>query len=328
MHQRGLVGASLARPDVSIDRVGSGSGPESRPDSRPDSRPGGPEHQVDLVAAELLADRVGRLLAELPERRDQTGGRRWLREVERVLPDAGDEARARLLAARAAVRGDGPPAGRRGAASGVQRDATEAAELFERLGEPLAAATSYAVAATAAVRSGRIGAALETAVRALVAFDSAPGGELGDGLGEDRAAEAQLAGMLGALCHLFFDYPRALRFYELALNGPRGDDGTHRWSRAMHDIAEVLLAQAREAEGAPADRGRLLDRAEELARRLIADGSPDRARSLDGPRLLATVLCERERPDQAWELLQAVRSRAGCAPRSTGSIHPLGARVD
>jgi diguanylate cyclase (GGDEF)-like protein len=273
---------------------------------------------VDLVAAERVAERVGHLLASIPARGDGTGGRRWLREVELLLPATGDEARARLLAARAAVRGEGAASGRRGAASGVQRDAIEAAELFERIGEPLAAATNYAVAATAAVRSGRIGPALETAVRALVAFDATPGGELGDGQAEDSRAEAHLAGMLGVLCHHFFDYPRALRFYELALTGSRGDGGAQRWSLAMRDIAEVLLAQARELDADPEAQGRLLDRAEELARRLIADGSPARARTFDGPRLLATVMCERQRPGQAWALLQGVRA----ATSTTAAISP------
>jgi len=265
--------------------------------------------QVDLVAAEQAAARAESLLTALPRWRDAprwrdgVAGRRWLREVDLLLPAVGDDARARLLQARATVRGDGAPPGRRGAATGVQRDATEAAELFERLGEPLAAATNYAVAATAAVRSGRIGPALETAVKALVAFDAAPGGQ-----GGDPAAEAHLASMLGVLCHHFFDYPRALRCYEIALAAPRGPGDGQRRSQAMHDIAEVLLAQAREPDADPPARARLLDRAEELARTLIVDGSPEQARLVHGPRLLATVLCERNRPEQAWELLRPVRA--------------------
>src|SRR5438552_2060519 len=92
------------------------------------------------------------------------------------------------------------------------------------------AALPTPTAAPAAVRSGDIALALETAVRALVAFDAtAPETEAppevapdaataGDAAPEpaaekpverDPAGEAHLATMLGVLCHHFFDYPRA-----------------------------------------------------------------------------------------------------------------------
>src|SRR5450755_4278658 len=120
MHQRGLFVPPAVPPDQL--RLRSRSGP-----------PGvGPSRRVDVAAAERVADRVERLLAEVPTLRERSSDRRWLREVELLLPAAGDDARARLLQARAAVREPWASAGRRGAACGVQRDATEAAELFER----------------------------------------------------------------------------------------------------------------------------------------------------------------------------------------------------
>jgi len=334
---------------------------------RPTAAPADGGRTVDLITAERV---VEQLLAHVPAGTDTTRTRHWLRAVDLLLDSAGERDRARLLQARAAVRDDGARDGQRGAIE-VRQDAAAAAELFERLGEPLAAARNFAVAATAAVRSGDIALALETAVRALVAFDAtAPEAALetvpeapeaapepvveatpdagagaataGDTSPEpatekpverDPAGEAHLATMLGVLCHHFFDYPRALRFYELALAGPHGPGDAQRWSSAMHYIAEVLLAQAREAGrsgwdgeprgGAEQDRDVWLDRAEELARRLIADGSPSVIRTVDGPRLLAIVLCERGRPEEAWPLLQRAREQltASGDPGRSGVLH-------
>jgi len=135
---------------------------------RPTAAPADGGRTVDLITAERV---VEQLLAHVPAGTDTTRTRHWLRAVDLLLDSAGERDRARLLQARAAVRDDGARDGQRGAIE-VRQDAAAAAELFERLGEPLAAARNFAVAATAAVRSGDIALALETAVRALVAFDA------------------------------------------------------------------------------------------------------------------------------------------------------------
>jgi diguanylate cyclase (GGDEF)-like protein len=294
---------------------------------------------VDLVAAERTSDQVEHLLATLHGRGAPGAGRRWVEAVEELLPRAGDYDRARLLQARALVRGDGDAAGR---VVDVVADALAAGELFERLGEPLVAATSYATAATAAVRAGQIGPALETAVRALVASEAATeasGGDAGvdnPGAGEivqvarvgDRnpAVEAQLATMLGVLCQHFFDYPRALRCYRAAASRPeaaREDDPAH-W-QALRNIAEVLLAQNRDAEdGDPDAPGRLAE-AEQLARNMIADGVPEVVRRVDGPRLLAAVLCARGQGRRAWSVLQDARRHALALAPSRRHAGRLGA---
>jgi diguanylate cyclase (GGDEF)-like protein len=260
--------------------------------------------RIDLVAAERTATEVRRLLADLPERHDPARARSWLGAVERVLAQAGDHDRARLLQARASVRADEDPHGRFQPDDEVVRDAAAAAELFERLGEPLTAATNFAAAATAAAQAGRITLALETAVRALVALGDVPAG--GRPNERDAALEAHLATRLGALCWQFFDYPRALRFYELALAAADGAGQEERWSAAMIAIGDALLAHIGQLSPHHAQRAALLDRAEQLARRLTADDVAEVVRAVHGPRLLADVLCERGRLDEAWQLLRGI----------------------
>jgi diguanylate cyclase (GGDEF)-like protein len=195
------------------------------------------------------------------------------------------------------------------AAERVSASATEAihaAELYERLGEPLSAATHFAAAADSAACEGRIAVALETAVRALVALGGAV--RAGTDAERDLPAEAQLAVRLGALCRRLSDYPRALRFYELALDALRGgpDHCGHALS-AMTAVAELLLVQVAELGPDDPERVRLLDRAERMARRLRTTSPSDLYRRVHGPRLLADVLCASGRAAQAWPLLVDVR---------------------
>jgi diguanylate cyclase (GGDEF)-like protein len=196
--------------------------------------------------------------------------------------------------------------------SGGYRAAARVAEVYERGGQLIPAAVNYAAAAIAAAQSEQVAESLEIAVRALVAF-------AGETV-RDPTDEARMASMLGALCHQFFDYERALRFYELALSNLLASGDEYRWSSAMRDIADVILVQARqEPAGAdPRRRERLLSQAEELARRLIADGVPATSRAVDGPRLLAGVLCERGRPADAWAALRGTRQGDGAASAAHG----------
>ncbi|HEY6796697.1 MAG TPA: GGDEF domain-containing protein [Kineosporiaceae bacterium] len=267
--------------------------------------------RIDLVAAERIAEQVRRALTAVPAGHDPAITRRWLRTVERLLPLAGEHDRARLLQARAAVRSAGDPHGRGRPAEAVLADAATAAELFEQMGEPLPAATNFVAAANAAAATGHIPLALETTVRALVALGDVPpgGGRRATGAGAASEhgvdVEASLAARLGALCHQFLDYPRALRFYELAL-AACGSDADGRWCPAVTALADVLLARVGELPPADADRPGLLDRAEALARRLASEGHPEVFRTVHGPRLLADVMCERGRPAAARDVLAAI----------------------
>ena len=278
--------------------------------------PSGHDVHIDLVAVERIAEEVRRVLAAVPVGQDPAGPDaaatgRWLRAVERLLPVAGEHDRAKLLQARADVRSAGGPHGRGRPVEAVLADAASAAELFEQMGEPFPAATNFVAAATAAVQSGRIPLGLETAVRALVALGDIPPGAVASGHAD---AGADLAARLGALCRQLLDYPRAQRFYELALAAVTGDDGAAgddadpdgRWCPSVTAIAEVLLARVAELPPDDDEREALLARADDLARRLARGGRPEVFRTVHGPRLLADVLCERGRPSQAHAVLAAI----------------------
>jgi diguanylate cyclase (GGDEF)-like protein len=224
--------------------------------------------QIDLVVAERITASVDRLLAAVPADPSPVAARRWLLAAERLLPLSGEYDRARLLQARAGVRSVAGTVDAGRSTDATLHDAADAGELFEHLGDPLAAATNFAVAASTAARDGRITLALETAVRALVALGRAV--RNGDRADRDPIAEAQLAARLGALCRQLFDYPRALRFYELALDALDGSGPGERGAAATLAVAELLLIQAGDLPPDAPSRPVLLERAERLALELAA----------------------------------------------------------
>ena len=278
--------------------------------------------RIDLVVAERVAVSVERLLAALPQVPSSVAVRRWLLAAERLLPLSGEHDRARLLQARAAIRGSAGAVDFRRAADAAVHDAADAGELFERLGDPLAAATNFAVAASTAARDGRINLALETAVRALVCLGQAV--RHGDRERRAPAAEAELAARLGALCRQLFDYPRALRFFELALDALEGSGAGEYAASATLAVGELVLMQVGELAEDAEQRPVLLDRAERLAHELCNSASEEKFRLVHGPRLLADVLCERALPTEAWPLLRsagtALAAGAGGADGSAGVL--------
>ena len=286
----------------------AGAAAVAQQDAPPRHRAGrGQPLRLDLL--ERVTSRVDELLADTPVDNEETATSAWLAGAAELLAVAGEYDRARLLERRAIVRANLTAAAQEGLARDFHRDAVEAAELYERLGEPLAAATNFAAAAIAAVQAEQVGEALDIAVRALVAFGALPESE------DDPVGEARMANMLGVLCYQFFDYERALQFYEIAARALTAPGQLPRWTAAAHTVAEVALMQARETpEHDPARRDLLLDRAEQLSRRVVCVGEPATFRSIDGPRLLASVLCERDRPEEAWPLLEAAAQAAGTPP--------------
>jgi diguanylate cyclase (GGDEF)-like protein len=283
--------------------------------------------RIDLVVAERVAASVERLLAAVPQDPSPVSVRRWLLAAERLLPLTGDHGRARLLQARAAIRGVAGAVDFRRAADATVHDAADAGELFERLGDPLAAATNFAVAASTSARDGRINVALETAVRALVCLGRAV--RHGDRERRDPAAEAELAARLGALCRQLFDYPRALRFFELALDALDGSGAVEYAASATLAVGELVLMQVGELADDAEQRPALLDRAERLALELCGPTNPEMFRLVHGPRLLADIRCERGLPGEAWPLLRSAGSAlAGGAAGAAGVVGAGGAHGD
>ncbi len=232
---------------------------------------------------------------------------RGVRSACLVLPDVVTEQVIPVQLAGLVRAGPGEPAASRRAGEPEPEPEPE-----HRVGDAVPAARSFAAAATIAVRAGDVGAALDAAVQALVAF-----GTLADGA-PDPAGEAGLAELLGGLCREFFDYDRALQFYELAA---RLGGGRH--SSAARHIVEVLALQLDALRPGDTDeRGPLLERAERLAAILLEDGQPEAVRTVDGPRLAAVLRCERGRPQDAWPLLEAA-SRACPGPPPRGDVAAL-----
>jgi len=272
---------------------------------------------IRLDLAELVTSRVDEVLSRVPLDGDRLATVLWVEEANALLESAGERDRARLLEMRAVV-GANTVADRSPAAGGrLYRDAMEAAVLYERVGELLPAATNYAAAAIVAARAEDLGQALDSAVKALVAFTA---------LRErDPAREARLTNMLGILSYQFFDYDRALDFYQQAARHSRAAGDTSRWSIAQHNVIETLLLQAAELADDPDERCRreeLLDRADELSATLVVSGEPSSVRTIDGPRLQAMVLCERGLAAEAWPLLEAATRSAGDPP-SRGQVPAL-----
>ncbi len=288
--------------------AGPGAGVDVQPDQlwvlTPGHLPVDDGEVLRLDRAERLSSAVDALVAQRPDLVDASPAP-WLHTVEALMAGAlgrvGDYDRARLLAARAVVL----LAGEAGGIRQAHQEAVEAARLFERSRDVLAAATSHAVAALAAVRAGDVGQALNHAVQALVAFGSLSDGE------RDPDGEAEVAEMLGRLCQQVFDHQRALQFFELAARALR--DVPHDRGRAgavQARIGGLLLQQAADAHdgGANPDEADLLvARAELIAHRLLAQAPQGRS----GRRLLAGVLCQRGRGADGWELLAAQDSPDG-----------------
>jgi diguanylate cyclase (GGDEF)-like protein len=283
----------------------------------------GPAPPLDPPGPATVHRRVDDLVDRAPLDSDLASTQQWLVEADRLVRgDVADLDRARLLECRAIVRSY-LVAPDRSHAAASHADAVEAARLYESCGEVRRAATSYATAATGAAQVDDVATALENAVRALLAFDAVPGGSA------DPLAEARLANSLGMLCYQLFDYARAVEFYADAAAHTLRVGDRQRWSIATYNVAEALVHQARHlgrelpsAAGAQA-REQVLARAEALAARLVAEAEPAAARLVDAPRLLADVLCEQGRAEQAWPMLEAAGRAAGDPPGrgQAGALH-------
>ncbi len=210
----------------------------------------------------------------------------WLERLDHALADVADEHdRARLLLARAAV------GARHRSLTITMADADEAAARFDGLGDARGVARAVAFAASVTVELDDVTATLDHLVRALVALEQVHDDEtVGDVLNE-----------LGIVLHRVGAYERALELYERAGAAARRQGSRWRVERSTHNQIESLLACARLARlvGAPGDHEHRLVRAEGLARELGSSVDTEHY-VVEGPRMLADVLCELDRPEEAW----------------------------
>lgn len=214
----------------------------------------------------------------------------WLERLDRAVVDAPDEhGRARLVFARAwAALGTRPT-------SSVLDDADDAAAAFDALGDARNAGRAAAFAAGTAADLGDVDGALDRSVDALVAVESAGDDEVAADVLDEVATVLQ---RLGA-------HDRAIELHERAGAAARRAGSRWRVDRSARSQTECLLAAARldALTGVAGDGAAVrLHRAEGAARELAAVGGSEAATS-EGARLLADVLCEMDRGEEAWLML-------------------------
>ena len=234
--------------------------------------------------------------------RDADEVHEWLDRLAQAAAELTDDhARARLLLVRAVLAA---PAGDPRL---VRADAEEALARFEAVGDLGRLAHAAAVAGTVARQLDDVNGSLDHMVRALVALERV----------HDDEVIADVLHELAVSCFHLFAYDRALELYERSGAAARRLRSRWRVERSQHDMAETLVASVRLARivGEKVDDEARLLRAESLARELTSAADTDEY-LLAGPRLVADVLCEQGRPEEAWLTLIAAPPAADEYPSS------------
>jgi diguanylate cyclase (GGDEF)-like protein len=218
-------------------------------------------------------------------------------EIEPMLRSARDPGdRGRLLMCRARVLSN------QWRTAAVYDDAREALRLFERAGEGDLAVDAASWAAAHASRMGELAVASDLATRSLLALESV----------EDDRLRMEIHNRLGIFCISFLDYERANEQFEASLAAAERIGDLDKICRQLHNIADGLLLAIRQRQLAHVPTGDdELDRAEAVVRELMARETDEFRRRGASHRLLAEVLCERGRPEEALAVLDARRGKAG-----------------
>ncbi len=222
-------------------------------------------------------------------------------EIELLLRSAVDPAdRGLLLMCRARVRSN------QWRTAAVYEDASEAMRLFERAGEGDLVVDAASWAAAHASRMGELSVASELATRSLVALESV----------EDDRLRMEIFNRLGIFCISFLDYDRAIEQFEASLGAAERIGDREKICRQLHNIADGLLLAARQRRLAHVQTGgEELARAETVVRELLARATDEFNRRTASHRLLAEVLCELGRGEEALAVLDQFRDQtSGIAP--------------
>ena len=229
-----------------------------------------------------------------------------LTEIGRALESATAPAdRGRLLMCRARVRSN------QWRTADVCDDAMAALRLFEIAGEFQQATDAASLGAAHASRLGELSLASELATRSILDLDSVT----------DDRLRVEIANRLGIFCYSFLDYDRAVEQFEVSLAAAERIADADKIYRQLHNIADALLLAFRQSQlSGPAGGTAQLDRAEVTVRRLLVEGTADMNRRSGSHRLLAEVLCELGRADEAAGVIDEFRPR-------TSAITPAAQRA-
>jgi diguanylate cyclase (GGDEF)-like protein len=227
----------------------------------------------------------------------------YLPEITRALESVtAPAAQARLLICRARLR----------SFQSLDREACEdaaaAMTLFEMNGDTQLALDAASLGAAHASRLGDVALASDLATKSILGLPS---------VNDDRL-RMEITNRLGIFCYYYLDYDRAVEQFEMSLAAAeRLGDGV-RVCRELFNIADALLLAAQQQRmshvGIDTDR---LERAEAVARRLLLEEAAIAHPRVGNYRLLAQVLCELGRVEDALHVLERFRNEANAGTPET-----------
>ena len=202
---------------------------------------------------------------------------------------------ARLLMCRARVRSN------QWLTREVCDDAVAAMTLFEVAGCTELAVAAASLGAAHASRLGEVSLASDLATRSILGLDSV----------KDDLLRWEITNRLGIFCYSLFDYDRAVELFEVSLAAAERLGDGEKVSRQLQNIADALLLASRQQQmfhlGIGFDR---LERAEATIQKLRREGTPELNRRFGSHRLLAEVLCDLGRVDEALQVLDEFRGES------------------
>ncbi len=210
-------------------------------------------------------------------------------EIARALESATTPAdQAQLLMCRARVRSN------QWLTREVCEDAVAAMTLFEMAGDDELAIAAASLGAAHASRLGEVALASDLATRSILGLDSV----------SDNRLRWEITNRLGIFCYSLFDYDRAVEMFEVSLAAAERLGDEEKVCRQLQNIADALLLASRQQQrshlGTGADK---LERAEATVRRLRLEGSAELNRRFGSHRLLAEVLCDLGRAEEALQVM-------------------------
>jgi tetratricopeptide (TPR) repeat protein len=219
-----------------------------------------------------------------------------LPEIQRALEALTDPAdQARLLICRARVRSF------QARDLAACEDAVAAMTLFEMAGETELAVDAASLGAAHASVLGNISLASDLATKSILGLDSV----------NDTRLRMEITNRLGIFCYYYLDYDRAVGLFELSLAAAERIGDSERICRELYNIADSLLLASQHA-GTDTDR---LERAEATAQRLLCEEAAVANPRLGNYRLLAQVLCDLGRVENALRVLDNFPADASAITR-------------